>query len=602
MRARIRAISKAVIVMAVVVLSASLLAQITSADARTVRAMDATSASQTQVTPYRANQDTKCPPEVGRVSCYALIQPVPIRPNTVHSSGPYSPVDLRNAYRVPSTSTTATVAVIEAYGTPQLEHDLATYRSHFALPPCSVASGCLQIMDQNGGPALGSSASGRNGWEDETVLDVEMVSAICPTCHILLVQATSDFLADMLLAVDQAAAQGAKYISMSWGAPEQQNGPRLNPAPGVIYVAASGDAGYGTSYPSADDDVVSVGGTTLVHDSSARGWNDTVWNNGTGGTGGGCSSAEQQPEWQRAIPGLSTICTNRSMNDVSIVADPNTGVYIYDQGTWVEGGGTSAGAPMIAAMYAIAGSTSAQMPGPAIPYQHPNDFVDVTKGANGSCGQSLCQATAGYDTPSGLGVPQGVGGFVAGLAPSTITMTKPQKLTSYVGKSTVVTLKAKNSSAARMTFFASGLPSGLTLKTNGAVTGTPKVAGTNTVRLTVVDAAGSRATTSFVWKIATPHKMVASSDPTIRGEIKPGSVVTATWGVLREDSAKGRVVHPKITIRWLVNGRPVKGATKPTFRIPASFAGKLSFRLTADVPPCLPYRHVTSMTVVRSIA
>ncbi|HEY3736686.1 MAG TPA: putative Ig domain-containing protein [Jatrophihabitans sp.] len=591
MRARSRAVIRVVVTLVAAMLLAPLLTGVIGPEA----------ANGLVVGPL-PGQDTKCWPDPARVTCFALIQPVPIRPSTVRSTGPYAPLDLRSAYRVPSTSTTATVAVIEAYGAPHLETDLATYRSHYGLPQCTVANGCLQVVDQNGGPALKSIPADRDGWEDETVLDIEMVSAICPTCHVLLVQATSDYLNDMLLAVDQAVAQGAKYISMSWGAPEQQNGARLTAVPGVVYVAASGDAGYGTAYPAADVNVVSVGGTSLVHDTSTRGWTDTVWNNGAGGTGGGCSSEEQQPDWQRAIPGLSSACGNRSMNDVSIVADPNTGVYVYDQGSWVEGGGTSAGTPMIAAMYAIAGSPSADLPAPAIPYQHPQDFADVTKGSNGSCGQSLCKAAKGYDTPSGLGVPQGVGAFIAGPTSSTITVTKPSKLTSYVGQSTTVKLKASNSTAARMTFFASGLPSGLTLKTNGTVSGKPKGAGTHTVRLTVVDGLGSQVTTAFTWKVTKPHKLIAVRKPTIHGTIKPGSVVKATWGTLHKDSTKGRAVHPKVALQWLVNGRPVKGATKQRFRIPASSAGKkISFRITANELSYVPYKHVATMTVMRSL-
>jgi hypothetical protein len=579
MRAHSRAVFRVVVTLGIGVLLTAGFSSVPAADGFTVGSV--------------ANSDARCTPDPLRVTCYALIQPVPTRPSTVRSSGPYSPMDLRNAYRVPASDTTATVAVIEAFGAASAESDLAVYRKYFGLPPCTVTNGCLRIMDQDGGPALPES-SNSPGWDDETVLDLEMVSAICPSCHLLLVQSRTDYLTDMLSAVDQAGAQGAKYISMSWGTPEQTDGPHLTAVPGVAYVAASGDAGYGTAYPAADPNVVSVGGTTLYRDTSARGWSDSVWHNDSGGTGGGCSSDESQPAWQRVIPGLSLSCANRSMNDLSIDADPNTGVYVYDQGQWVEGGGTSAGAPMIAAMFAIAGQPSTDMPASAVPYQHPEAFADVTQGANGSCGQALCKAGVGYDTPSGLGVPQGVGGFVAGAAPNTILLSKPKGLTSYVGRWATVKLKARNSVSARMTFFATGLPNGLTLAPNGTVTGKPTSSGSHIVRLTVVDNRGSRARTSFVWTVATLHRLVVLRKPVVSGTLVPGSVARANWGAMHRDSASGKAVHPKIAVQWFVNGRPVKGATKRTFRIPASFAGKhLSVRVTAVAPAYIAYQQTS---------
>lgn len=584
MRAHRRAFFRVIVTLGVVALLSALLS-------------DATAAGGESLGPVAAG--TKCPPSPGRVSCYALIQPVPIKPNAVLSTGPYSPTDLRNAYRVPSSTTTETVAVVDAFGAPTLESDLATYRKHFGRPQCTQANGCLRIMGQDGGPALPEPPSGREGWVDETILDVEMVSAICPTCHILLVQADSDYLNDMITAVEYAASTGAKYISMSWGTPESTNGQHLTSLPGVVYVAASGDSGYGTSYPSADPEVVSVGGTSLKKDTSPRGWTDTVWNNGMGGSGGGCSAHEAQPDWQRVIPGLSGVCGNRSMNDVSILGDPDTGVYVYDQGSWVEGGGTSAGAPMIAAMYAIAGQPSDTLPGSAIPYQHPGAFADVITGSNGSCGPSLCSAMKGYDVPSGLGVPQGVGAFVADGSPHVIELKKPVEVTSYRGQSLSVKLRAKSANSAEVTFFAAGLPKGLTLRSDGTVFGKPLTLGRTTVRLTVVDTSGATATTSFAWTVSKLHKFVAARAPKIIGKVKVGGVVSASVGTLRRDSMKGAVVRPAVKVQWLVNGKAVKGATKASFRIPAKYKGmKISFRATVAKTAFKTVVHVTPHATV----
>jgi subtilase family serine protease len=152
--------------------------------------------------------------------------------------------------------------------------------------------------------------------------------------------------------------------------------------------------------------VVAVGGTSLSRASNTRGWSESAWS----GAGSGCSTRNANPGWQ-----TGTSCGNKANADVSAVADPNTGVSVYDTyrlhpGGWLVFGGTSVSAPIIAAVYALAGNT-ASITANAYPYSHTSSLFDVTSGSNGNCGTFLCTARAGWDGPTGLGTPNGTGAF-----------------------------------------------------------------------------------------------------------------------------------------------------------------------------------------------
>ena len=361
----------------------------------------------------------------------------------MHGGDILTPTDLRAAYQVPGTSITTTIGVVDAYDDPAVESNLAVYRDNFGLPACSRANGCLTVVNQTGGPDLPAPNA---NWATETDLDVQMVSAVCPSCHILLVEASDDG-----YGLDQAvayAAAHADYVSMSWGATEDGRPNDHIPAlatRGKVFTAASGDAGYGgdsPGYPATDPNVVAVGGTTLSYSGGL--WRDTVWNNAYGASGSGCSLHEPQPWWQAAVPRITAACSNRFDNDVAIVADPRVGVAIYSGGSWLRSGGTSAGAPLIAALYAIANGgarPSTVVTGPQTAYLHPSAFRDVASGTDGVCSPALlCTATVGYDGPSGLGVPAGVAGFrsvgirsLAGAA----TITRPAGTVAYGRKVTL---------------------------------------------------------------------------------------------------------------------------------------------------------------------
>jgi hypothetical protein len=352
-----------------------------------------------------------------RYACLAEVQTDTVRGFTAAAVTPpgYGPVDLQSAYRLPSSSAGAgqTVAIVDAFDDPKAESDLAIYRSQFGLPACTTANGCFRKVNQNG--AASPLPRADPGWAGEISLDLDMVSAVCPKCKILLVEANSANNA-LYTAIDTAARLGAKFISASWGGNEgpgddADNQKHLN-KPGVVITASSGDGAYGVLQPASSRFVTAVGGTTLNRANNSRGWSETVWS----GAGSGCSIGIPKPSWQR-----DTGCARRTVADVSAVADPQTGVSVYDtynSGGWLVFGGTSASAPIVASVYALAGTPAAGTNPASYPYGHTGSLFDVTSGSNGSCSPKyLCTGSAGYDGPSGLGTPNGVAAFTNGGSP-----------------------------------------------------------------------------------------------------------------------------------------------------------------------------------------
>jgi subtilase family serine protease len=319
----------------------------------------------------------------------------------------YGPADLQSAYnlRVSRAGFGQTVAIVDAFDNPNVEADLATYRSMFGLPPCTTANGCFRRVNQDGGSAL---PQPNIGWGAETALDVDMVSAICPNCNILLVEASGANLQHLAVAENTAAALGADAISNSYGNSEFASQTTFDSSynhPGIAITAGTGDFGYGSSYPSSSPYVTAVGGTTLTRSSGARRWAETAWS----GTGGGCSKYEPKPAWQN-----DPDCATRTAADVAAVADPATGVAVFDSyhySGWLVFGGTSVGSPIVASVYALAGNADS-LTGAQSTYAPSAPLFDVTSGSNGRCGGSyLCAVGPGYDGPTGNGTPNGTGAF-----------------------------------------------------------------------------------------------------------------------------------------------------------------------------------------------
>ncbi|WP_344319828.1 S53 family peptidase, partial [Actinocatenispora thailandica] len=279
-----------------------------------------------------------------------------------------------------------------AYDDPNAEADLAVYRQQYGLPACTSASGCFSKVDQTGGTTYPAPDA---GWAGEISLDLDMVSAAAPNANILLVEADSASFEDLGTSVNTAVELGAKYVSNSYGTgyssdPGSGESPdeltyeqQYYNHPGVAITVSTGDDAYGVAFPAASQYVTAVGGTSLIRDSSPRGWSESVWHNSYGGPGSGCSLYEPKPAFQH-----DSGCDMRSVADVSAVADPTTGVAVYNSyqaSGWAQYGGTSASAPIIAGVYADAGAPVAGSYPNAYPYAKVGALNDVTDGENGSC-------------------------------------------------------------------------------------------------------------------------------------------------------------------------------------------------------------------------
>ncbi len=349
------------------------------------------------------------PAAPGTARCHAhVVVDSQGQPVTNATPSGYGPSDLASAYKLPSTGGAGmTVALVDAYDYPNAESDLGVYRAQFGLPPCTTANGCFRKVNQEG--VAGSYPRANSGWSQEEALDIEMVSAVCPSCKIVLVEANSSSMADLGASVNTAASLGANAISNSYGGGESSSTPSDSTSyfnhPGVAITASSGDSGYGVQFPASSQFVTGVGGTSLTRSSGSRGWSESTWS----GAGSGCSAYIAKPSWQKDAG-----CSKRTVADVSAVADPNTGVAVYwtnhHRGGWLVFGGTSVASPIVASVYALAGNSGSVVAG-SYPYSHTSSLFDVTTGSNGNCGTYLCTAEVGYDGPTGLGTPDGSGAF-----------------------------------------------------------------------------------------------------------------------------------------------------------------------------------------------
>jgi hypothetical protein len=383
--------------------------------ARTVASTAAAASRLTADTPAGCNR----PQPPGDARCFAVIATPADHRIIADSAGPpagaLGPAQIQAAYKLPATGNGETVALVDAYGDSAAQTDLAVFRSHYGLPACTAASHCFRKVNQEG--KSGDYPASNGGWALETSLDLDTVSAACPKCNILLVEAKNQSFANLGAGVDEAVHLGAKFVSNSYGLGESASYLKLDrdyDHPGVAVTASAGDSGYGVDWPASSPYVTAVGGTTLTRDGSVpRGWKETVWN----GTGSGCSRFEPKPADQ---DGINTDCAKRAVADLSADADPSSGLAVYDtldNGGWLQVGGTSLSSPLIASGYALAGTPVAGTDPASYPYHDPHqasDLNDVTHGANGGCGTLLCRAGPGWDGPTGLGTPDGVKALTSG--------------------------------------------------------------------------------------------------------------------------------------------------------------------------------------------
>jgi Ricin-type beta-trefoil lectin domain/Putative Ig domain len=470
------------------------------------------------------------PSRPGQMQCQALVS-TRVRHGTVMTPADgfigLTPAELQSAYGVASAAASAgggeTVAIVDAFDDPNAASDLVHYRSAAGLPACADSSGtgsgdgCLTKVNQTGGATPGDTDPS-GGWEAEESLDLDMVSALCPNCHILLVEASSASLAN-LAAAENFAATAAKFVSNSWGSNSEFIGERSFDAafnhPGVAITAAAGDTGYGTEYPAVSPFVTSVGGTSLHQVGGS--WVQEAWD----GTGSGCSVLEPAPSWQE--PSVSVDgCLNRTETDVSASADPAHPVGVYDtfpaDGVtvgWNEFGGTSEATPIITAIYALAGDPTAGTYPASYLYQNTSALTDITTGpANGICEsnrQYLCNAETGYDGPTGWGTPNGTVPFAEGVSGDVVTVDNPGTQDYRVGRAVNLWMSGHDSAAHALTYTASGLPAGLSISSDGLISGTPTSA--TTASVTVTATAPGPVTGSVSFTIVTVQSLLTSFHP-----------------------------------------------------------------------------------------
>jgi subtilase family serine protease len=353
-------------------------------------------------------------------------------PFRIHGAGPIAPVSLdplavtapntsrtpaniRHAYgfdRIANQGAGQTIAIVDAYDNPNIEADLNSFSQAYGLPSCVSSTGCFKKLY-----ASGTQPAVDGGWSLEIALDVQWAHAIAPQAKLLLVEAKSSSMTDLMAAVDVAVQNGASVVSMSFGGPEFSGQSYYDShfsAAGVTFVAASGDSGHGVDYPAASRLTVSAGGTTLNSDAYGNYIGESAWN----GSGGGVSSYSSEPSGQSYWP--LPYANHRGVPDVAYNADPSSGVPVYTsvpyngQTGWFQMGGTSAAAPQWAALFAIVNSqrvaagkaklASAYNALYTVGKSSYANYRDVASGSNGSCG-TVCQASGGYDYVTGLGSP-----------------------------------------------------------------------------------------------------------------------------------------------------------------------------------------------------
>ncbi|MEU5047530.1 putative Ig domain-containing protein [Streptomyces griseorubiginosus] len=497
-------------------------------------------------------------PAAGHASCFAqrrtdIKQRLATALAAAAPSG-LSPANLHSAYNLPSTGGSGlTVAVVDAYNDPNAESDLATYRSQYGLSACTKANGCFKQVSQTGSTT--SLPTNDTGWAGEEALDIDMVSAVCPNCNITLVEANSANDTDLGIAENEAVSLGAKVVSNSWGGSEASSQTSEDTSyfkhPGVAITVSAGDSAYGAEYPATSQYVTAVGGTALSTSSNSRGWTESVWKtSSTEGTGSGCSAYDPKPSWQ-----TDTGCSKRMEADVSAVADPATGVAVYDTyggSGWAVYGGTSASAPIIAGVYALAGTPGSGDYPAKYPYSHTGNLYDVTSGNNGSCSPSyFCTATTGYDGPTGWGTPNGTTAFTAGTSTgNTVTVTNPGSQSTTTGGTVSLQISATDSAGATLTYSASGLPTGLSISSSGKITGTASTAGTYQVTVTAKDSTGASGSTSFTWTVGSTGGTCTSSQLLGNAGFESGNTTwTASSGVITNGT--GESAHGGSYYAWL---------------------------------------------------
>jgi subtilase family serine protease len=505
-----------------------------------------------------------------------------ITPDSLGANHPlYAPLDIHEAYHIPIEGDSGTIAIIDAYDNPKAAADLAYFDQVFTWPTAN-----LEVHK------MSSLISPNAGWALESDLDIQWAHAVAPHAKILLIEAKSNSMADLMAAVDYANSRpDVTVVSMSWGGNENSGqiayDNHFNSA--KAYFASSGDVGGVVSWPSSSPNVVSVGGTSLVM--TTTGYTETAWSSG----GGGVSTIEAVPTYQGAIASAKSF-SMRATPDVSYNADPNNGFLVYDSygynggRGWFAVGGTSAGAPQWAALYTFGkGATNTNYYTNYPSYG--TAFTDIISGSN------TYNAKTGYDLATGIGSPLGVTFTASGTpdfsitaSPSIITIStaKPTgtatiNVNSKIGFDTDVSLTATddNSAGLVLTFSpttiskGSGsstltitLPAGITADTYPiTISGTATTTSSSGTKTTITH------TASLTVQVVTPS-FDLSANPTSLS-IRRGSTSTS---IITVSPINGYTGTPTLSVASNPSG------LTPTISTVSSGKATMTIRTTAQTP------------------
>ncbi len=488
---------------------------------------------------------TPCAPaSKGHAECEVIVAPKPTMVHGLEYQGSgelegLDPKDLRSAYSLPSTGGAGnTIAVIDGPADPDAEADLAVYRKTYGLPECTEANGCFKQVNEHG-ELHKPTTSG--GWNVETSLDLDMVSAACQECHVTLIEAANEE-AGLLEAQKAAAKLGVTAVSNSWNLGFEAHNP-ADPSycetepescitqkeeetddayfnqPGLAIFVAGGDYGYAVRYPAISRYVTSVGGTVLYKEpKSTRGWVEKVWSHPEygkdlkgRGSGSGCSEYEAQPKWQ----GFIKACTKNMENSVAANADwVISPVSLYDTyiGGWDDNGGTSASSPFVAGVWGLYASTARSLGTEAF-YRGAGSLYDITEGSDGTCTPPtedafFCTAEIGYDGPSGNGTPDGIikiGPSVTGVSPNS----GPES------GGTSVTITGTQLKGAKTVKFGSVEAKSFTVNSETSIKATSPAQAAGTVDVTVTTPEGTSPTSSADRFTYLPKPTVTNVQPDV---------------------------------------------------------------------------------------
>ena len=515
--------------------------------------------------------------------------------------------DLRTAYGITAQGDPSkVVAIVDAYDDPNAFSNLTRFRTDQGLPAiqsCSLATltsltssarnPCFTKVNQTGGTSLPSADS---GWSNEIDLDLQAASSICPTCSILLLEATSASLGNLATAVTTAAGTAhVLAISNSYGisgdypgslAPAYDNAART----GLAVTASAGDGGYGILFPASATNVIGVGGTTLfVSGTTGVRTSETVWS----GTGSGCSVYNAAPAWQ-SIPG-NPCAGKKAVSDLSADADPNSGLAIYTTysgitGYWVFGG-TSLSSPLIAALYTTQGGYGGSTLAGQYAWAAGTPYYDVTSGSNGTCSPSvLCTAGVGWDGPTGRGsiavAASSPNDFTISASPSSLSVAQGSAGTSTISTAIV------SGSAENITLSASGLPSGVTatfkptsVTTGGSSTLTLTASGTATLGSPVaVTVSGTAPSATHTTSVSLTVTAAVSNDFSISAS---PTTVTVAQGSAGTSTISTAIVSGSGSVALTLAPAPPSGVTA-TFNptpVAAGSSSTLTFTVSGSATP-----------------